>query len=81
MHGGIEEEHSVIACPHHTPREKRDAVMLLFTRTHTHSHRNTTQQPVSGILTKWLRNPDEEKHPHQDQKWPRERGFRVTHDS
>lgn len=58
MHGGIEEEHPVIACPHHTPREKTDDVMYSYT--HTRKHNPTA---FFFFLVFSLRNANEEKHP------------------
>ncbi len=70
MHGGIEEKHPVVTCPHYTPAEERER--CIYTSAYTQKHNPT--------LTTWLRNPDDEKHSQQHQSDP-ERGFWVTIDS
>ncbi len=58
----------------HLHKRKRDAFI------HSYTHRNTIQQAGCGILTAWLRNPDDKKQSQQHQSDP-ERGFWVTNDS
>ncbi len=67
MHGGIEEKHPVVTCPHYTPtREERE--MHLYIRIHTETQYNR----LFVVFSLWLRNPDDEKQSAAP-KWPRER--------
>lgn len=70
MHGGIEEKHPVVTCPHYTPTQEKEKERCIYTFVYTQKHNTTGCLWYSHCVTKksWWR-----KTVSAAPKWPRER--------